>query len=1113
MTTKNKISSNISMNRLQPILYLKDLVKPSIQLKLRTIYKTLNNLPANTSEKRLIDYSFTETPKIFYGSVAYDYNIKAEEHNKQVEAKRKNKRAEAVKAKRTAIKKEEADKQFYKSNIVVIHKPDLSKLREALKSNIGNDIVVEYRATFVNGEPFNMNIDYTVQDKFSSWWRKIALHDWSINSGADYFSQLDNRGQVYIYKQNNNINSSKIKQYFRDGITHCMFNPIRLWAEDKISGASNKRAGERYKTILTKLSKYENVYDKGVPEEAISEICNSLQIDITIELPFGVNKFIDAKSEKKKLKQFRYLNTRLHHIELNEIVRTDEIQEVSRDEINKIKKSLDTNNEYHIYKKDLKGISYISTLNKTYALCNDYGKIVNEFELTTGLKFCKIDDINDKVLSDFIQDGMNYNGTVDFKNTNDFYTEKVIEERELEEGEEYLDLETLDPLFLNSLGDDEEIFKPKLIIDKSRVNHIDMTKAYANYKSCKLYKGFLGKITDFRQTDKIEGVGMYRITDLNFDKCDKRFKTYNDTLNIYINNNVYCSPELELLTSLNVEYKIVCGCWGVKPLDFDFNEDMMTKKDEGVPYYSKWAGCCDSHILEKNIWLKGDADYFQVIRDNCEEGIVKSFYNGEGCISIKKKHNLHLAHITAFITAYQRLNLIDQLLTMKHESIIRVCVDGIYYTGETVKCLNVFRPKNDANFNNIAGSSYVSVATLRDLETVDIPARKNVLKELHLGAGGSGKTEYNLTDKGLIRPMFIAPSWKLARSKQNEKGVFATVWARAISDDPERISIIKSLANVLIIDEVSMMTDNQKKELFRLYGDMKIIMCGDLGFQLSAVSGEEMKPSGFDNIVEHKTDYRCQDPILREIKTKLREMIKLNVPKQKINEWVVNEFRLKNRCIDINQLQNEYGIDDMILAGTNEVKDLYSKLFIGKFETEKYYVLENSKTLCNGDIVIGEKPEFCKSEIRHCFTTHSIQGETAKSKLFIDANKMFCSRMFYTAISRAKTLDQIYIIEREELKFKYEYSKIYKIESKSGVYIGSTINTIEQRFKEHIASYNSYKIGKGKFITSFKLLDNEDAKISLIEIFKCNDIKELWEREKEIIQQTECVNKTYNENK
>ena len=102
--------------------------------------------------------------------------------------------------------------------------------------------------------------------------------------------------------------------------------------------------------------------------------------------------------------------------------------------------------------------------------------------MSTGLKYYKLDEKNDKVLSDFIQDGMNYKGTVAFKNTNDFYTdeEKEDEDRELSDEEEFLDLATLDPLFLKSLGDDEEIFKPKLIIDKSRVNHIDMTKAYAN---------------------------------------------------------------------------------------------------------------------------------------------------------------------------------------------------------------------------------------------------------------------------------------------------------------------------------------------------------------------------------------------------------------------------------------------------------------------------------------------------------------------------------------------------------------------------------------------------------------------------------------------------------
>ena len=78
-------------------------------------------------------------------------------------------------------------------------------------------------------------------------------------------------------------------------------------------------------------------------------------------------------------------------------------------------------------------------------------------------------------------------------------------------------------------------------------------------------------------------------------------------------------------------------------------------------------------------------------------------------------------------------------------------------------------------------------------------------------------------------------------------------------------------------------------------------------------------------------------------------------------------------------------------------------------------MMENNRLYCNGDIVIGDKPDKCKCEVRHCFTTHSIQGETAHLNLFIDNSKRFDSRMFFTAISRAKTLEQIFIIENKQI--------------------------------------------------------------------------------------------------
>ena len=124
---------------------------------------------------------------------------------------------------------------------------------------------------------------------------------------------------------------------------------------------------------------------------------------------------------------------------------------------------------------------------------------------------------------------------------------------------------------------------------------------------------------------------------------------------------------------------------------------------------------------------------------------------------------------------------------------------------------------------------------------------------------------------------------------------------------------------------------------------------------------------------------------------------------------------------------------------------------------------------------------------------------------------MFDSKMFYTAVSRAKTIEQIFIIIREEQKYKLEYGKIYKITSKSGVYIGSTIHPIEKRLAEHRYSYEQYKKEKGKYMTSFMLLDDDDCKIEMIEMYKCDDRKDLDKREAEIIQSTTCVNKTYNE--
>ena len=112
--------------------------------------------------------------------------------------------------------------------------------------------------------------------------------------------------------------------------------------------------------------------------------------------------------------------------------------------------------------------------------------------------------------------------------------------------------------------------------------------------------------------------------------------------------------------------------------------------------------------------------------------------------------------------------------------------------------------------------------------------------------------------------------------------------------------------------------------------------------------------------------------------------------------------RMGYEIVDSNSI--DYGVEDMILCSTHNQKNKYTERFK---HLEKYSVLENSRDYSNGEIVIGPKPHKVRCELRHAFTVHSIQGETAKNKLFIDLDRFRSMKMLYTAMSRAKRMDQI----------------------------------------------------------------------------------------------------------
>ena len=92
----------------------------------------------------------------------------------------------------------------------------------------------------------------------------------------------------------------------------------------------------------------------------------------------------------------------------------------------------------------------------------------------------------------------------------------------------------------------------------------------------------------------------------------------------------------------------------------------------------------------------------------------------------------------------------------------------------------------------------------------------------------------------------------------------------------------------------------------------------------------------------------------------------------------------------------------------------------------------------------------------------------------------------------------------------YQLGKIYKIECNvtGKVYIGSTCEPIlARRLAGHITSYKCYLKGIHNYISSFKIFENGNYCIVLLEKYPCDTKDELLARERYWTNSIDCVNK------
>ena len=828
------------------------------------------------------------------------------------------------------------------------------------------------------------------------------------------------------------LEDKKVFQSFAQGPTHCVLQPILDYFENALKSQSSKSQmaknltainnikGKYLKKTNTHKEGFLDKYKKGIPEDELADLCNTLQIGIQIDKPFSIDPYINVRSHSKPRKVFKYLNSQEDHAELcrgnHKLTTTDyskdNIIESSREELEDIKHKLLENREHYVYSRNKWGLTTIKTFNKIYKLPNDYREIANEFEKQFNINSFKIDALTNPDLQRFINRGCHFNCCRDFQ-------------------------------------DLPKITNPEL-------RHIDIYKAYTQYEKCKYYDGFLGKITDFRRVDTYDHKGYYYIHELNFDNANKKFVFYNKKLKWFKNRNIYTDAELRFLKDQGADFKVYVGAFGNQSYKFTFPKEMIDGKillskvgemDIKISMYAKWVGEQASLNYTNQYCMDGTQSYFEGLKTP-ENRIYFDEIRQEAKITYPSNHVYNKRHIAGQITAYQRLLMMEQLLDMDETKIIRVCVDGIYYYNHTITPLDIFRDKtHEMTFNNAPSTSYLSSMFNEGEDSIaDVifgKSRALYNTELWSGQGGTGKTYTNIRDKGHIDMLYISPSWKLARKvqeeiKENNLTCDVSVNARVL--DMEFCERLQQKYNVFLWDEVSQMTEYTKQRIINKIPGKHIFM-GDIGYQLEPVIDNrklqekyvsedttldfykwkkeqghtEMTKENIDNVITLTKDIRAKDcEDLQEVKLQLRKYIdmmkyKKQEEKQQIRQQVLNYIKSKCDKIELDTLDKEYKVKDMILASRHDVKDTYTKRF---YHLDKFLVKNNTKDYSNSQIVYEIPNEFIKLDRQHAFTIHSIQGETIdkENNLYIDLKHMFSDNHIYTAVSRARNLKQIKLI-------------------------------------------------------------------------------------------------------
>jgi len=997
------------------------------------------------------NYAISKLPK---NTLVNIYNSYIQKNIQKLNALKPNPIKKIVKINNPLIYSQFISKDFYDKGDadiyclprILIDKKIYGKIRVLLLVK-QNDEKIVYQALKYgaikeqNMERISVDYRYNVPNKgIYSWFDSKGKHnnyikyDWFgypseksvIQNACEYYDEVD---EVYRYDWTKKVtlvimkptelSENAIAQKFAEGVNHCLLSPIIDLCSEKILTLKTKKASEKYITLKNKcLSKIED-YKTGVPEDKLQEVSDYLGVNFNIRDIFN-KQFLSIRSKAKYIfTTFDYINSKFNHVDFSNNINAQVEKELSKEEANeKFNLLMNTTSDAITYSGSPNDISSFTHKGIIYTTPeSDYNIAEKRFLDESYLGKLRINTIKSPELYEFVSHANHICSCVDYKD--------------------------------NIVGKEFDNLK-----------QIDMIKAYTQFKNAgKYYVGFpstLFAMANIPEDLKFDGyklflekhIGIFKITDITFDNIkNENIKNHLMKLNIYCNKTIIKrvdspddldygidnlqshneiientntiilpSCEISYLIDLGVEFKLIGGAYASVTKHFEFPNEFLNKKDNGVPYYAKF---CGKYMTSKEtITLQARVDkslantIYSTYKKEKDIECDIEYYEFKNLLSISfQKNNAYsLTHITAFIMSYMRINLYNQLFKMDYDKVLRVNMDGIYYQDHDFEINELFRYKDSNSIpNNSAAMSFITNSDFNKEMVEYIPVDRI---QYHRGPGGGGKTDANLRNTGYQNMYYSAPSKKLVSVKKKDYGVNGIVFARLLERQCINNFVIDP--SVIILDEGTMYTDEDLTETCEKFPHTTIIIIGDINkdglpYQLPPINGPMMKLDKVTYFKEFNTIRRTNDERLKQILIYLRKMIDDNKNVNDAIDYLIENINL--RCITKEYVKDLYNIDDYIITSKKVYVEYWTKKFTGKFDKEKYFVTKNTFASNNGEIIISNEP-VKNSIIRHAFTIHSIQGETCNTKLFIDLRNIFGGiQMLYTAISRATTCDNIYLIK------------------------------------------------------------------------------------------------------